>query len=79
MMLLDLDGSWKLKRTTENEWMDAQVPGSVFNDLLHAGKIEDPFYRDNEDQALDIASYDYEYQRDFELEDNLLAYDQLLL
>ncbi|WP_373286000.1 glycosyl hydrolase 2 galactose-binding domain-containing protein [Marinithermofilum abyssi] len=33
------------------------------SDLLRCGRIKDPFYRDNEKEALQMASYDYEYKR----------------
>ena len=32
----------------ENDWVPAKVPGSVYQAYLDAGKMEDPFYRDNE-------------------------------
>ncbi len=68
-----------MKRTDEGEWIRGQVPGSVLNDRLNAGKIADPFYRDNEARALEIASYDYEYRRDFAIDPQLLECDQVLL
>lgn len=79
MLTLDLNGIWKMKRTDEDEWLKAKVPGSVFNDLLNAGKIEDPFYRDNEDQAKIIASCDYEYEREFYVENKILSSDMVVL
>jgi len=79
MLALTLNGKWKMKRTTDQQWIDATVPGSVFNDLLNAGIIEDPYYRENEDQAKEIASYDYEYQREFEVDSRVLSYDQVKL
>lgn len=79
MINLDLNGVWKMRRAGASEWIDAKVPGSVFNDLLNAEKIEDPFYRDNEDQAKEIASYDYEYERDFNVGGELLKQDRIVL
>ena len=79
MTKLDLAGSWKMKRTVGTDWITGIVPGSVFNDLLNAGKISDPFYRDNEDEARAIASYDYEYEREFNIDSQLLEQDKLLL
>lgn len=79
MVKLGLGGSWKMRRTDESGWIAGNVPGSVFNDLLKAGKIADPFYRDNEDEAKVIASYDYEYEREFGITPDLLAYDRLFL
>ncbi|MBB6729847.1 beta-mannosidase [Cohnella zeiphila] len=79
MQLFTLGGAWRMKRTDEAEWIDAVVPGSVFNDLLHAGKMEDPFYRDNELDILELTKFDYEYERSFEADSELLAHDVVLL
>jgi len=79
MQLLTLNGAWRMKRTDEHEWIDAVVPGSVFNDLLRAGKMEDPFYRDNEMAALELTKFDYEYERSFEADPALLARDAVRL
>lgn len=79
MHRIDLNGSWQMKKTTSHEWIDAKVPGSVVTDLLNAGLIDDPFYRDNEDQAREIASYDYEYKRNFQIDGNLLSCSKVIL
>lgn len=79
MQLLTLNGAWRMKRTDECEWIDAVVPGSVFHDLLRAGKMEDPFYRDNEMDALELTKFDYEYKRSFDADPALLARDHVLL
>lgn len=79
MFRLDLGGEWKFKKTADTEWLKAAVPGSVFNDLLNAGRIEDPFYRDNEDFAREIASHDYEYVRNFDIGKDMLAHEKIML
>lgn len=79
MKRLTLNGKWMMKNTREEEWIEANVPGSVFNDLFAAGKIEDPFYRDNEEKAIDTARFDYEYTRDFVVEEGLPDMDKVLL
>jgi len=80
---LSLNGDWKMKSTSATEWskdwLDVKVPGSVFNDLLSAGRIDDPFYRDNEDKAMEIASCDYEYRREFDIGSSLLKNDIVVL
>ncbi len=68
-----------MRRAGQEDWIAGNVPGSVFNDLLNAGRIADPFYRDNEDEAKIIASYDYEYEREFHAEPSLLAHGKVLL
>ncbi|MFF2093922.1 glycoside hydrolase family 2 protein [Paenibacillus sp. NPDC058174] len=68
-----------MKRTDEAEWINGTVPGSVFNDLLQAGKMEDPFFRDNEYDALELSKFDYEYKREFTVEQDTLKHDVVLL
>jgi beta-mannosidase len=79
MSTIDLNGRWQMKRTDEKEWTEAVVPGSVYADLLRAGKMEDPFYRDNEDAALALSYHDYEYIRTFSVEKDMLLGDRVLL
>lgn len=79
MLLLNLNGKWKMKSTDETAWLDAVVPGSVYNDLLSSGIIEDPFYRDNEYKALEISKKDYEYTRNFFIEKKDLEHDRIIL
>lgn len=79
MITIDLNGHWKMKRTDEVEWIDALVPGSVYADLLRSGLMEDPFYRDNEEAALTLSSFNYEYIRSFRVDHVALSADQLLL
>lgn len=59
-MIIDLNGTWTMKRLGENESTQGTVPGSVYNDLLKAEKIEDPFYRDNKTADLQLSKYDYQ-------------------
>jgi len=79
MLSLTLNGVWKMKRTDEADWIDGQVPGSVFHDLMQAGKMEDPFFRENEYDALELSKYDYEYTRTFLVDKDTLDHDIVLL
>lgn len=74
-----LHNNWKMHRTDEQEWIAATVPGSVYGDLLNAGKMEDPFWKDNEDKALKLMDYDYEYRTSFSCDKNMLANDEVIL
>lgn len=78
-MEYSLNGIWKMREKNQSEWMDSTVPGSVMNDLLNHKKIDDPFYRDNEDQAIGIAEKDYEYIREFDLTEEFLKQDKIML
>lgn len=79
MLLIDLNGKWQMKRVDEIDWIDARVPGSVYNDLLEAGKMKDPFYRDNEYEILELSNYDYEYKRIFSVTPDVVRHDQVIL
>ena len=79
MISQDLNGAWKMRKAGDAVWTDGQVPGSVCNDLIRAGKMADPFYRDNEDRALAMAWDDYEYLREFELDPQLSTCEIIVL
>lgn len=79
MRELSLNGGWKMRRCDEDAWMAANVPGSVYSDLLNAGKIEDPFFRDNEDKIREISRFDFEYEKSFGVDDALLECDKVVL
>lgn len=79
MRKIDLNGTWQMKSLDGSKSLEALVPGSVMNDLLRHGEIDDPFYRDNERFAYDIASRDYEYIREFEVGEELLHYKNIIL
>ncbi len=67
--IISLNGEWKMKALGEQDWLPARVPGSVYTDLLAAGRMEDPFYRDNEYAAFDLMEKDYVYEKTFSLSD----------
>lgn len=79
MEKVSLNGLWKMKRTDEVEWIKAAVPGSVYNDLLNSGKIQDPFYRENEHEIRKLSRFDYEYEREFEVSEKLLSNCKVIL
>lgn len=74
-----LNGKWLFQAAGESEWLDATVPGSVYADLLDAGKMEDPYWRNNEYQAFDLMEKDYVYRHTFTLDGNALDGEALLL
>lgn len=65
---------WKMRQALTADWIDAKVPGTNFTALYEAGKIEDPFYRDNERKLQWIEEKDWEYELEFNISnDDLLA------
>ncbi len=80
MNRLMLNGAWTLEIPDSAFGpVPAEVPGSVYTDLLRAGLLEDPFYRDREDQALALMENDFVYSRTFQVNDELLRSDAVLL
>ena len=67
-----LHENWRLQMPGLAEAVPAQVPGSVYADLLAAGKMEDPYYRDNEDGALALMEKDFLYAACFVPEEGIL-------
>ena len=66
-------------RPAPEEWLSATVPGSVYSDLLANNRMEDPYWRDNENAAFALMENDYEYERKFTVTAEQLAADALLL
>lgn len=71
--------NWKMRMTGTTEFLPARVPGSVYADLLANGRMEDPYYRDNEEKALRIMENDFEYLTVFDAEEEILRCEEILL
>lgn len=79
MQILSLNGNWHLETIGDKEQIPAKVPGSVYSGLLAAGKIPDPFFRDNEMKVLPLMEHDYRYTRKFDVPDTILSSEQIFL
>ncbi|MCL4263041.1 MAG: glycoside hydrolase family 2 protein [Anaerolineae bacterium] len=79
MQKLTLNGRWLLHKTNETDTIPATVPGCVHTDLLAAGHIPDPYYRDNELEVQWIGETDWTYRRVFAVPTDFLAHDHVLL
>lgn len=58
-----LDGTDWCMRSGEGAWRKARVPGSVYTNLLETGEMENPYFGENEYQAIEIAKRDYEFEK----------------
>lgn len=76
--LLIHDG-WQMHRSGDKDWITAEVPGSVYGDLLKARRMEDPFWKDNEIEALSLMDYDYEYETAFDVDGDMLSLSEVIL
>jgi beta-mannosidase len=79
METLNLNGPWKAHKRNDARSVAASVPGCIHTDLLAAGRIPDPFYRDNELRLFWIGESDWVYSRTFEAPQALLAQERALL
>ena len=79
MIRIELNKNWKMNRIGEAMQIDASVPGSAYGDLLAAGLMEDPFWKDNEDKALKLMDDDYEYFTCFSCPPELLEKEKVIL
>jgi len=79
MQNFNLGGNWSVARADKQNWFNATVPGCIHTDLLAAGKIEDSFYRDNEEKTFWVGETDWVYVREFVLSEAMLAHKRVLL
>ncbi len=79
MTTFSLNGPWKMRFEKGKGSYPATVPGSVFSDLLAAGAMQDPYRRDNETAALTLMENDFVYTKSFEMPEELLACERVLL
>ena len=80
MQTCTLNGTWRLSAGHRSlESVDMQIPGTVLSGLLAAGKIKDPFYRTNEDATRALFWKDYVFTRTFDVDEELLAQQHIVL
>jgi beta-mannosidase len=74
-----LTDQWQFRKAKTDEWLSAQVPGSVQTDLLALGRIPDPFVADNELQVQWITDRDWEYRLAFQVDPETPAEERVFL
>jgi hypothetical protein len=79
LICVKLAGTWQVSDAGKNDWIAATVPGWIHIDLPKAGKIPDPFYRDNEQAVKWVGETDWKYKRAFQVSGELLQRDRVLL
>lgn len=78
-IMFDLNGIWRMRCSSAGDWLDAVVPGSVYSNLLVKGLMPDPYYRENQYAVRDLSLDDYEFERDFDVPETLLASQRIFL
>lgn len=85
MHRFSLNGVWEMRIIGENvygipsEYIEAQIPGSVYGTLLEKGLMPDPYYRDNELDAYKLMENEFEFRTIFEVTKDMLTADALFL
>ena len=65
----ELNQNWRMRSLGEKNWQKAVVPGTVYTDLFRNGNMEDPYWKDNEDNICRLMEKDYEYECVFQGQD----------
>lgn len=76
-MKQSLNGKWRLRSGKYD--ITADVPGTLCDSLLKEGLIDNPYYRSNEYTTLPLFDESITYEREFEIDAELLAADRILL
>jgi len=79
MVIRELNKNWTMRDKSWDCVIPAFVPGDLYTDLLNAGKIEDPYYRDNELEALKLSEKEYEYSTVFWADRSEVEKERVLL
>lgn len=78
MICEKIHDNWKM-RIVGQDFMPVTIPGSVYSGLLENGKMEDPYWRDNELKALKIMDNDFEFVTKFDVSEDILGSDSVIL
>lgn len=80
MINFSLCGKWKLMQNQNKiEPLVMTVPGSVYTALLENEKIPDPFFENNAAKLREYSLCDYDFEKEFELDDEILNSENINL
>ena len=68
-----LNGNWQFKRQGDEKWLPASVPGTVHQDLMRNGIIEDVYFENNAQAYQWIENDNWLYQTQFEIKESTPA------
>lgn len=75
MKRTSLNGLWQLRNDATGDLYPATVPGVVHTDLMAAGIIDRPYYRENEREYAWIAEHSWTYTRMFEVDEASMGFE----
>ena len=73
----NIDQNWQFRQVGKQDWLSANVPGTVHTDLLTNHKIADPYYGTNKKDQQWIEKEDWEYKTTFDVSPDVFAMDQI--
>jgi beta-mannosidase len=76
---IEIKEGWQFRKKEETQWFQAAVPGCVHTDLMINGLIDDPFYRDNENQVQWVEQEEWKYETHFLVNKKLLQKENIEL
>lgn len=76
---LSLNGAWTVRADGADKCYPANVPGEVHTDLMRAGVLPDPFFGENERDALWVSEKAWIYERTFHIDDDHLRHKRMRL
>lgn len=65
--MISLNGTWRLRATDETTSIPVSIPGDNYSALQAAGRIPDPYWRENENRVQWPAEKEWVFARDFEV------------
>lgn len=68
---------WQFKNSKDKNWLPAQVPGTVHQDLMNNKIIQDPFKDENEKKVQWIENEDWDYQTTFNISSKEVMNDNI--
>lgn len=78
-MIIKLDGNWNVRKADGEETFSSHLPVSVYDVLIKAKKIPDPYFGENQYNLLKIADSDYIFEYDLNFDESIENYDRFLL
>ena len=78
-MIQNLNGEWTLNRITFVDKIPVQIPGSVYSAMLSNGKLDNPYYGENQYKAVEFSDSDYMFEKSFEIDPEISACKKIYL
>lgn len=78
-MIQNLNGEWLLNRSGFVDKIPVKIPGSVYSAMLENGKLDNPYYGENQYKAVEFSDSEYMFEKGFEIDPELSACRKLYL